>query len=157
MSEATGLVGKARVVGFPLGVGIFLLPVIFVWFTLRDGYSTTARVISFGWLALLLIFVFGAPHSSGPIRDPNTGETTVQNSAPSTIYKINAEAYAKLQTGMSYADAVAVIGSPGEELSKSEMAGYETLAMSWKNFDGSNAMIMFQNDKLISKAQFGLK
>jgi len=39
-----------RKVGILLGLGIFLFPIIFVWFTLRKGHSKKARVLSFGWL-----------------------------------------------------------------------------------------------------------
>jgi hypothetical protein len=42
-------------VGFLLGLGILLFPLIFAWFTLRQGYSTFARVVSFVWLILCLI------------------------------------------------------------------------------------------------------
>lgn len=45
-----------RKVSILLGIGIFLMPYIFAWFTLREGYSKLARFISFGWL-LFLIFV----------------------------------------------------------------------------------------------------
>lgn len=48
---------QARPVGILLGIGIFLIPLIFSWFTLRKGHTTKARVISFSWLVLsLLIF-----------------------------------------------------------------------------------------------------
>lgn len=43
-----------RSVSVLLGIGIFFLPYIFSWVTLRDGYSTTARVMSFLWLALVI-------------------------------------------------------------------------------------------------------
>ena len=46
-------------------IGVFFIPFIFAWFTLaRDkGYSTRARVLSFGWLALLVLGFF-LPHTS---------------------------------------------------------------------------------------------
>jgi hypothetical protein len=44
-----------RSVGFWLGVGILLFPIIFVWFLLRQGHSTTSRAIGFAWLALVLV------------------------------------------------------------------------------------------------------
>ncbi len=58
---------------------------------------------------------------------------------------------------MSYAQAIIVIGKKGELLSENEIAGFHTAMYSWSNWDGSNMNIMFQNDKLIQKAQFGLK
>ena len=45
-----------RKVSILLDIGIFLMPYIFAWFTLREGYSKPVRFISFGWL-LLLVFV----------------------------------------------------------------------------------------------------
>ncbi|WP_373429818.1 DUF4236 domain-containing protein [Acinetobacter gerneri] len=47
-----------RKVSFLLGCGIFLMPYIFSWLTLRQGYSSKARWISFTWMILLLIFAF---------------------------------------------------------------------------------------------------
>lgn len=41
---------QERTVSFGLVVGILLLPLIFVWFTLRRGHSTTSRVFAFSWL-----------------------------------------------------------------------------------------------------------
>ena len=35
-------------------LGILLLPYFFVWRLLKPGYSTTARVLSFGWLVVLV-------------------------------------------------------------------------------------------------------
>ncbi|QQV64935.1 Uncharacterised protein [Acinetobacter junii] len=43
-----------RPVSVLFGVGIFFLPYIFAWLTLREGYSTTARVVSFLWLVLVV-------------------------------------------------------------------------------------------------------
>lgn len=45
-----------RKVSILLGIGIFMMPYIFAWFTLREGYSKPARFISFGWL-FFLVFV----------------------------------------------------------------------------------------------------
>ncbi|RZG88539.1 DUF4236 domain-containing protein [Acinetobacter sp. WCHAc060033] len=48
--------GTERKVSILLGIGILIMPYIFAWFTLRDGYSKLARFISFGWL-FFLVFV----------------------------------------------------------------------------------------------------
>ncbi|MEX7116350.1 hypothetical protein AB2C39_34325, partial [Pseudomonas aeruginosa] len=53
--QAQPRVQVVRSVGFWLGVGILLFPIIFVWFLLRQGHSTTSRVIGFAWLALMLV------------------------------------------------------------------------------------------------------
>ena len=47
-----------RRVSFLLGMGIFFMPYIFAWFTLRQGYSRQARMISFFWLIILVLPTF---------------------------------------------------------------------------------------------------
>jgi hypothetical protein len=72
---------------------------------------------------------------------------------------INMENYSKLQTGMSYEEVVAILGKTGEEVSSNDIAGYKNVMYKW-SCDGSFGMdmnTMFQNGKLIQKAQFGLK
>lgn len=53
--QAQAKVQVIRSVGFWLSLGILLFPVIFVWFLLRQGHSTTSRMIGFAWLALVLV------------------------------------------------------------------------------------------------------
>jgi hypothetical protein len=72
--------------------------------------------------------------------------------------------YEQLWNGMSYVLARSIIGEPGEELSRVHFDGaqgvmepVDTVMYSWRNGDGSNMNAMFQNDRLIQKAQFGLK
>jgi hypothetical protein len=60
-----GEVGHHRKVSLVLGIGIFLLPIVFVWFLLRKGHSTPARILGFGWLALTLVIAFNGTGSSG--------------------------------------------------------------------------------------------
>ncbi|EMF5518819.1 DUF4236 domain-containing protein [Acinetobacter baumannii] len=50
-------VDQNRKVSFLLGFGIFWMPYIFSWFTLRSGYSNRARWISFIWMILVLIIL----------------------------------------------------------------------------------------------------
>lgn len=53
--RAAAVAPVSRSVGFWLGLGILLVPLVFVWFLLRQGHSTTSRVIGFAWLALALV------------------------------------------------------------------------------------------------------
>ena len=45
----------SRQISVLLVVGIFIMPYIFAWFTLREGYSKTVRYVSFGWLLFLVL------------------------------------------------------------------------------------------------------
>lgn len=64
-----------RKVSFLLGLGIFLFPLIFVWFTLRAGHTTLSRVISFIWLVLSLIVVFSMPSADQNINTVQSSQT----------------------------------------------------------------------------------
>jgi len=55
MTTETGTAAPTRKVGILLGIGIFVFPLIFAWFTLRKGHSTSSRVVAFVWLVLTLI------------------------------------------------------------------------------------------------------
>lgn len=77
---------------------------------------------------------------------------------------VTMEEYQQIQNGMSYQQVVQIIGQPGEESARNHMDGVpgvmeslETVAYSWVNPGGSNMNAMFQNDKLMQKAQFGLR
>ena len=71
---------------------------------------------------------------------------------------ISASEFAQLRTGMTHAEAEAIVGSPGELMSENEIAGIRTFMVQWEGESGmgANANAMFQNGKLIQKAQFGL-
>lgn len=157
----------SRRVSLLLGIGVFLLPIVFVWFLLRTGYSTVARVVGFIWLVVSLIVGFSvAGQGSAPVTSVATTPTveTSPTDAGTEPRRVNprgpvvtAAEYAQLETGMSYDDAVGVIGAPGEELSSNELAGTRTVMYMWQNRNGTNMNAMFQNDSLVQKSQFGLE
>jgi len=71
---------------------------------------------------------------------------------------ISMDEFSRIQTGMSYDKVVGIIGSPGELLSSSEFSGTVTAMYMWKGDPSGygNATVMFQNDAVVSKSQFGL-
>ena len=84
------------------------------------------------------------------------------NSAPAGTTEgartITLAKFSRLDTGMSYSQAEDIIGFPGTEQSSSDIAGTRTVMYAWASPDGmANMNAMFQNDKLVTKAQFGLK
>lgn len=44
-----------RKVSFLLGLGILFVPMIFVWFLLREGHSKRAKIIGFTWLVIAIL------------------------------------------------------------------------------------------------------
>ncbi len=69
-----------RQVGFLLSLGIFFIPIVAAWFTLRKGHSTTSRVFAFSWLAMSVVAY------AAEIRTPSettTAEPATSAAAPS--------------------------------------------------------------------------
>lgn len=67
--------------------------------------------------------------------------------------------YLQLQTGMSYSEAVDILGKSGVEIASSEVApGMRLQMFQWFNeAQTGNMNATFQNDRLTTKAQFGLR
>jgi len=92
----TGNVEQPRAVSFPLGLGIFFMPYIFSWFTLRKGYTTKAKVISFGWLFVLLLPIMFGGNKSGKgsnstdlkkVAEGASAASAAEENVPETILK----------------------------------------------------------------------
>lgn len=83
-------------------------------------------------------------------------------SKPESKYTLNQ--YNKLTTGMSHSECMRILGDQGVQSGESVTPGIPGVmpqikieSYTWQNKDGSNLIIMFQNDKMTSKAQAGLK
>ena len=74
------------------------------------------------------------------------------NTPGATIAKFDA-----ITTGMSYPDVTTLMGSSGEELSRSDLGGFVTIVFSWKNADGSSISVTFENGAVFTKTQSGLR
>lgn len=75
---------------------------------------------------------------------------------------ISLSEFNKISTGMTYEDVVEIIGSKGNVLSEVDLgigSQYKTSIYMWDGEGtlGANANITFQNGKVVTKAQFGLK
>ncbi len=66
-TERAELKVKARRVSAPLGLAVFLLPAVFVWFLMRAGYSTRSRIAACLWLGFCGLFLI-ATAPNGVIR-----------------------------------------------------------------------------------------
>lgn len=113
------------------------------------------KIITF---ILIVVVIGGIVGASGGGNQSNnstqTGTTAIQSQE-----KLNLEKFNKIETGMSYDQVVEIIGEEGTVLSESEIANIKTIVYSWygEGSVGANANITFQNGKVTSKAQFGLK
>ncbi len=50
---------ETRKVSILLAIGIFFMPYIFSWFTLRKGHSALAKIVSLSWLIIVIAFMGG--------------------------------------------------------------------------------------------------
>ncbi|MGU1251456.1 OB-fold protein [Pseudomonas aeruginosa] len=94
--KAQPVVVVNRSVGFWLGLGVLLFPVVFVWFLLRKGHSTTSRVIGFAWLAFALSVMAGHERRDTRPAAANGQRQPAKVSAPATpLYEISAQQLAQ--------------------------------------------------------------
>lgn len=70
--------------------------------------------------------------------------------------KITKDMYEKIEAGMTIDEVESVLGK-GEETAKTEAAGITIVNYQWTNSDGSNIQIIFQEGKVNTIAQAGLK
>lgn len=88
---------QKRKVGFFLGLGIFLLPPLFVWLLLRKGHSTLSRGLGFAWLAIILLLSVSGGQEG-------TTKATAVSTAPSppayTIPQVQADFIAAVNSAM---------------------------------------------------------
>jgi len=76
---------EQRKVSVPLGIGIFFLPLIFSWFTLRTGYSKVTKTVSFIWLGFTLIFAIASSKTATPSVAVNATTQTESKPEPPKV------------------------------------------------------------------------
>lgn len=82
----------------------------------------------------------------------------IATSALASECRVTKAQYDALSDGMTYSEAVRVLGCEGEEMSSSSLGNIKTVMLMWEGRGlGANMNAMFQNDRLVTKAQFGLK
>jgi hypothetical protein len=79
------------------------------------------------------------------------------NDSSGAAADLTLEKYNRLQTGMSYKDAVGVIGSEGAQTSSSTIAKTSTVSYKWEGKKFERIFATFRDDKLASKSQSNLK
>lgn len=67
--------------------------------------------------------------------------------------------YNRIRVGMSYDEVREIIGAQGTEMSRNPIGGIATVMYSWRGagIAGANMNAVFQDGKLVDKAQFGLR
>ena len=121
---------------------------------LETGQSTSARntVVVMVVLALVaVVWITGTRKTTD-----SSGRFVMPQSIAEPTPVVTKSEFDQIREGMTYDQVVGIIGASGELLSSNDLAGFSTVMYSWANANGSNMNAIFQNGKLMQKAQFGL-
>lgn len=80
----------------------------------------------------------------------------LRTEAEAAAQKMNATNFARIREGMTYEEVVAIVGEPSELVSSSQIGEPKAVVYQWKAGFFASAIAMFQDGKMISKAQTGL-
>ena len=103
----------------------------------------------------------GSDSRSDPLATASSGERNASQ-APAPVQgsdcRVTLAGFERLTPGMSHATVAGLLGCPGHEISRSEHMGFSTAMYAWDG-EGERAIlsVLFQNDALAQKNQFGLK
>jgi hypothetical protein len=128
-------------------------------------FITGAVCLGLGGCGLMLVAgMIGLSNMSHPSSNSSTtsgGEVANVVPAAQVLMEqppsITAKQFMSLKNGMTYKQVCKVLGREGELQSENELAGYRTSMYSWSNGNLSNMNAMFQNGKMMQKAQMGLE
>jgi Domain of Unknown Function with PDB structure (DUF3862) len=109
-------------------------------------------------MVLLMTVVGCSSPTENTNKSPGSANTLKMPSASSNSAGVTMANYDRLKTGIKYAEVVKALGKEGTEMSSSKISGIKTIMYKWDGEGfGANMNVMIQNNKLVSKAQFGLK
>lgn len=151
-----GIVLGIAAVVMPYFAAVFLVPAAFICGLIvfrrgRKGLGAAAMVMAvIGLIGVLYV----SQQITNIVKDPFAPNPLVGSGAAPVV---TLGEYEQIREGMTYQEVSGVIGAAGQELSRSDVAGYATVMYSWSNENGSNMNAMFQNGKLVNKAQYGLR
>lgn len=128
---------QPKKVSIPLAIGIFVIPLIFSWFTLQKGYSKTAKIISFGWLVLAILFSFLLNLGSDSVPPKHVATENVETIEP------------KKEQHAEKPKAVPQVVEPKE---KSEQQESQIFTPPDVDYTKPVAKVSLDNDKAILKA-----
>jgi len=109
--------------------------------------------------ALVLLLVLPActqsDHSDHSFPTANQ-PTEEEEESEAEAGEISMRQYLQLRAGMTHDEVVHILGRDGKATRK-KRAQISTAIVIWKNERGSNLTVVFENDRLVSKSQMGLR
>ncbi len=119
------------------------------------------------WLSVPLFGLLGAllrlslqpverPSPPMPLDKPAVVPAPAPTTTTPTPGALTLANFERVQEGMDLAAVQALLGPSGQAIAETEVAGSKAQVFSWKNPDGSNAIVEFRDGKVTAKAQAGL-
>jgi hypothetical protein len=92
-------------------------------------------------------------------QEPKTAVYHGTNDTPTSACNVTYASYQKLQSGMTYRQVIQILGCQGQEISRVDLMGVSAVMYTWSGTETflANMNAMFQNGRLTTKAQIGLK
>jgi hypothetical protein len=150
-------------------LGWVFIPYVMI-FVFWKKIGVAGRIFGTTWATLVALMVIGnivKKEEALPTPTPKPATPTpvpTPTPTPKNKETISKEEFDAIKTGMTYDEVTKIIGGPGEVLSESGTKGgtgldIHTVMYMYKGEGslGANSNMMFQNEKLINKAQIGLK
>lgn len=121
----------------------------------RRGVAKGCGIVAIVLVVLVIIgaIINGSKTNTVVAPGGSSSETAASDAGPA----LTMDGYNRVKNGMTFDQVVAIVGKPSQELSRNEMAGTETVMYQWDGSIGANMNAMFQDGKLVQKAQFGLR
>ncbi len=106
---------------------------------------------------IIVVTLFAAILIIRPFKSSTNTNTSTSTYSQEILIDYNT--FTQIRNGMTYKQVEKLIGKEGTLLSSYGEGEYNTFIMQWNGYGtiGANATVTFQNNKVISKAQFGLK
>ncbi|MCM1112189.1 MAG: hypothetical protein NC399_02925 [Muribaculum sp.] len=124
----------------------------------RNHGMAIAGIVLNAVAVIIMILIFAAGSSVGSSQPANSVREAVESAQEEEKDFITYEEFDSIENGMTYEQVVDIVGYDGTVMSSVDLANINTTMYCWYGVDGiTNANVTFQNNAVVSKAQFGLK
>lgn len=97
-----------------------------------------------------------SPYNGLEAPTPSVSESPISSSLSSTSQTVTLEKFNLVQKGMNIEQVDKILGISGRIIAETNTLDSVGQVYSWKNSDGSNAIIEFKDGQVVAKAQAGL-
>jgi hypothetical protein len=125
----------------------------------KNGLVVSRLEFGLRVLAVIVLTGIGSLATASCSQQSSTISTGTPTAtlAPSPQKSATVANYNKLQTGMSYSEVVELLGPPDREIKSRETNGAYAVTCTWGGDQLGSINVVFQDDRLVQKSQYGLQ